>query len=104
MKKVVTKLYNVVQKLYFRVVKDERKIVMSSLMDVYKDVFSLQILTCALEVSTNKFKILTKRPGLIIGKGGEDINKLEKLLSKRFGKNLTIEIIEYKYNSAWQNI
>ena len=96
MKKVVTKLYNVVQKLYFRVVKDERKIVMSSLMDVYKDVFSLQILACALELNSTRFKILTKRPGLIIGKQGKDVNKLEKILSKRFRKNISVEIIEYK--------
>lgn len=40
--------------------------------------------------------IKTARPGLVIGRKGEDIDKLRELLSKKTGKEVYIEIAEVK--------
>lgn len=36
------------------------------------------------------------RPGLLIGKGGQDINAVSELLSNNFGKTVVIHIVEVK--------
>lgn len=43
---------------------------------------------------TFKVTINLKRPGLLIGKGGRDIDNLSSLLTKYFGKQTEIKIIE----------
>lgn len=40
--------------------------------------------------------ISTSRPGVIIGKSGEEINKLQNALKKLSGENVTVSIIEVK--------
>ncbi len=44
--------------------------------------------------------IKTARPGLVIGRKGEDIDKLREVLSKRTGKEIYIEIAEVKKPDA----
>ena len=44
--------------------------------------------------------IKTARPGLVIGRKGEDIDKLREVLAKRTGKEIYIEIAEVKKPDA----
>ncbi len=44
--------------------------------------------------------IKTARPGLVIGRKGEDIDKLREVLAKRTGKEIYIEIAEVKRPDA----
>lgn len=43
-----------------------------------------------------RITIKTARPGLVIGRKGEDIDKLREILSKKTGKEIYIEIAEIK--------
>ena len=43
-----------------------------------------------------RITIKTARPGLVIGRKGEDIDKLREILSKRTGKEIYVEIAEVK--------
>jgi small subunit ribosomal protein S3 len=43
-----------------------------------------------------RITIKTARPGLVIGRKGEDIDKLREVLSKRTGKEVYVEIAEVK--------
>ena len=36
------------------------------------------------------------RPGMVVGRGGEDIKKLEEELTKKYGKKVRCSIIEIK--------
>ncbi len=47
-----------------------------------------------------RITIKTARPGLVIGRKGEDIDKLREVLSKRTGKEIYIEIAEIKKPDA----
>ena len=47
-----------------------------------------------------RITIKTARPGLVIGRKGEDIDKLREILSKRTGKEIYIEIAEVKKPDA----
>lgn len=55
-----------------------------------------------IEVKTKQEEILViitlGRPGLMIGKGGERINKIQKEISEHFEKNVKITLQEY---SVW---
>ena len=44
----------------------------------------------------NEIKIRTAKPGVIIGRGGEDIEKLRKKLSKLVGEEIFVNIVEEK--------
>lgn len=48
-----------------------------------------------------KVNITTERPGLIIGKGGKDIDNLTEKLTKCFGKKVEINLIEMKTHFAY---
>ena len=41
-------------------------------------------------------KIQCARPGMVVGRGGEDIKKLEEELTKKYGKKVRCSIIEIK--------
>jgi small subunit ribosomal protein S3 len=43
-----------------------------------------------------RITIKTARPGLVIGRKGEDIDKLREVLAKRTGKEIYVEIAEIK--------
>jgi small subunit ribosomal protein S3 len=43
-----------------------------------------------------RITIKTARPGLVIGRKGEDIDKLREILAKRTGKEIYVEIAEVK--------
>lgn len=45
--------------------------------------------------------ITTHRPGILIGKGGRDIDDLKLCLQEEFGQNLEIRIVE---NKMWYNL
>jgi len=40
-------------------------------------------------------KIMLSRPGVFIGRAGEDIDKIETFLSEKMGKTVIIELIEF---------
>lgn len=43
-----------------------------------------------------KLNIYTAKPGIVIGKGGEGVDKIKKELEKMTGKNVLINIVEVK--------
>lgn len=43
-----------------------------------------------------KISIYTARPGMVIGKGGQEVDRLRKELEQRTGKQLQINIVEVK--------
>ncbi len=47
-----------------------------------------------------RITIKTARPGLVIGRKGEDIDKLREVLAKRTGKEIYVEIAEVKKPDA----
>ena len=47
-----------------------------------------------------RITIKTARPGLVIGRKGEDIDKLREVLSKKTGKEIYVEIAEVKKPDA----
>lgn len=67
---------------------------------VYNTANILQI--HGINVNTQKdiidIKIFTKRPGILIGRGGKDIDKLTKEISLMFDKKVMIDIIEIKHD------
>ena len=67
---------------------------------VYNTANILQI--HGINVDTQKdiidIKIFTKRPGILIGRGGKDIDKLTKEISLMFDKKVMIDIIEIKHD------
>lgn len=75
---------------------------MTALAEVYKQPLMLNILKVDFEqydIGVTKTSIVictiyTKRPGLIIGKAGKDIDTLKSKLSKYIGKQVSIEIKE----------
>ena len=44
----------------------------------------------------NEIKIRTAKPGVIIGRGGEDIEKLRKEIKKAIGEDFYVTIVEEK--------
>ena len=54
--------------------------------------------TIEIERSNGRVKIFIScaRPGIVIGKGGEDIEKLRKEMEKMLGKPVSLNIIEIK--------
>lgn len=81
------------------------EIVYSSLLEVYNKhlngIFSLQIMGIEVqpinELGEVNVNITLKRPGFLIGKYGEDINKLEEVISKKFdNRKVHINPIELK--------
>ena len=70
---------------------DIREMVMNRLKDAaVSDVY--------IERYANRIRITIKtaRPGLVIGRKGEDIDKLREVLAKRTGKEIYVEIAEIK--------
>lgn len=67
---------------------------------VYNTANILQI--HGINVDTQKdiidIKIFTKRTGILIGRGGRDIDKLTKEISLMFDKKVMIDIIEIKHD------
>ena len=47
-----------------------------------------------LDIHKNKIKITLLRPGLLIGREGENIDKLQAYLSKEYKKKMVIRIVE----------
>ena len=63
-----------------------------------KKLYSAGISKIEIERSAGKVRatVLTSRPGIIIGKGGKDIEATKKQLAKETGKNVDIEIKQIK--------
>ena len=51
-----------------------------------------------IEKSKNRFEVIihSSKPGVLIGKGGEEIEKLKKELSKIVGENVFVSIVDIK--------
>ena len=67
-----------------------------------KLLYSAGVPKIEIERDSNKVKIYLhcSRPGLVIGKGGAEIEKLRLDMEKRLGKNVAISIIEVKSPDA----
>lgn len=66
---------------------------------VYERLSNLQIRGYRIEVKddyTVIFHIFTHRPGIVIGKGGKDIDRLQEELSDRLGVKVIVNIVEEK--------
>lgn len=100
MNKITKTLYNFFKKRYFRQSDNINEIFSLSLAEVYKNPFMLQIFAIETEqYQVNKessvtVTVYTKRPGLVIGKQGKDLNQLESKLSKYLGEPVSIDLIE----------
>ena len=64
------------------------------MLDYLKQVFLRVIIERTLKLVT--VTITTARPGIIIGKGGQEVDKLKEELKKITGKEVQINIFEIK--------
>jgi len=67
-----------------------------------KELFYAGVSNLIIERTAKKIRvtIVTARPGIIIGKKGADITKLKETLSKKFGKDISLNIKEEKKAQA----
>jgi small subunit ribosomal protein S3 len=67
-----------------------------------KELFYAGVSNLIIERTAKKVRvtIVTARPGIIIGKKGADITKLKEALSKKFGKDIALNIKEEKKAQA----
>ena len=63
-----------------------------------KALYSAGVPTIEIERDSSKVRIYIhcSRPGVVIGKGGEEITKLEAQVSKMIGKDVKISIVEVR--------
>ncbi len=66
--------------------------------DLKKQLYAAGVPKIEIERDNNKVRIYLNcaRPGVIIGKGGEDIEKLRLALEKKLGKSVALNIVEVK--------
>lgn len=64
--------------------------------DIYRSVLEITDIQSKFKSNEIIITITLGRPGLLIGKGGKDIDKLTKYLTRRFDKEVQIKIIESK--------
>ncbi len=66
--------------------------------DLKKQLYAAGVPKIEIERDNNKVRIYVHcaRPGVIIGKGGEDIEKLRASLEKKLGKSVALNIVEVK--------
>ena len=66
--------------------------------DLKKQLYAAGVPKIEIERDNNKVRIYVHcaRPGVIIGKGGEDIEKLRAALEKKLGKSVALNIVEVK--------
>ena len=77
-----------------------------ALLKVYGHIRYLNIQGITMDYSnknTIQVKIMTARPGLIIGKGGKDIEQLTFYLNRYFGKLVEVNLVEVKTNFIYTN-
>lgn len=69
-----------------------------ALLQVYKrlSVIRLQGITVTHNNDDIQVNIYTQRPGLVIGRGGRDIDELNLILKKYFNKPVKVNLIEIK--------
>lgn len=75
-----------------------------TLIENYRRTQFLNIQGITMDYSNDNFikvNITTERPGLIIGKGGKDIDNLTEKLTEYFGKKVEINLIEMKTHFAY---
>ena len=75
-----------------------------TLIENYRRTQFLNIQGITMDYSNDNFikvNITTECPGLIIGKGGKDIDNLTEKLTKCFGKKVEINLIEMKTHFAY---
>ncbi len=65
---------------------------------VKKKLFVAGIAKIEIERTANNMRVnvLVAKPGLALGKNGEIVNKLREELSKKFGKDINVNIVEVK--------
>jgi len=61
--------------------------------------YSSGVSKVSIERAANRVKVTihTARPGMVIGKGGTEVEKLQSELSARTGKQVKVEVVEIKY-------
>ena len=102
MNKITKFLYRYFKKKYLRQVDNIDEVFYNALSEVYNNPFMLHIWGIENSqiqlnaTSMTMITIYTERPGLIIGKGGEDIGKLEEVLMTYLDTAVSIDIKEIK--------
>ena len=66
--------------------------------DLKKRLYDAGVPAIEIERKNDEIKIMIQcaRPGMVAGRGGEDIKKLEEELTKKYGKKVRCSIIEIK--------
>ena len=66
--------------------------------DLKKRLYDAGVPALEIERKNDEIKIMIQcaRPGMVVGRGGEDIKKLEEELTKKYGKKVRCSIIEIK--------
>ena len=66
--------------------------------ELKKRLFDAGVPAIEIERKNDEIKIMIQcaRPGMVVGRGGEDIKKLEEELTKKYGKKVRCSIIEIK--------
>lgn len=66
--------------------------------DLKKRLYDAGVPAIEIERKNDEIKIMIQcaRPGMVVGRGGEDIKKLEEELTKKYGKKVRCSIIEIK--------
>ena len=66
--------------------------------DLKKRLYDAGVPAIEIERKNDEIKIMIQcaRPGMVVGRGGEDIKKLEDELTKKYGKKVRCSIIEIK--------
>ncbi len=61
--------------------------------------YSSGVSKVTIERAANRVKVTihTARPGMVIGKGGTEVEKLQSELSAKTGKQVKVEVVEIKY-------
>ena len=81
--------------------KDNKQIYKTGLMNdpgLTERLYDAGVPAIEIERKNDEIKIMIQcaRPGMVVGRGGEDIKKLEEELTKKYGKKVRCSIIEIK--------
>lgn len=102
-KKLITFFYKKIQKKYISnvLLNDKNnldKIVWLAICDIYRRPFMLGVAGIGIAYKENilTIEIVCRRPGLMIGMAGVDIDALTELLSKQFNEPVKVDLTELK--------
>lgn len=91
---MITKLYKLFRNFYLRKYGTFDEIMFTALSEVYVHPLYGRIGYWSKE--NNRILIICERPGMLIGFGGKDLNRLKNFLSKIYNEEIEIDLKEFK--------